>query len=93
MKKTLIALMMMGLSTGAIAGSTEVKDKTIFDYMQDDQYTLFAINTIKGTPPTELRMAPVHNIYIFISSREHITCYATLGKKLKSSKCYKLENK
>jgi hypothetical protein len=93
-KKTLIILtvllaVMITLSSNANAGTKAKGD--VFDYMNNPNYTLYTINTILGSAPTDLKMAPVYNLYIFISDSDHVTCHAMLGGK--KSKCFKLENK
>ncbi len=85
---------MITLSSNANAGTKAKGD--VFDYMNNSDYKLYTINTILGSSITNgngilQKMAPVYNLYIFISDSDHVTCHAMLGGK--KSKCFKLENK
>ena len=78
--------MLTAISNIAKAGTKAKGD--VFDYMNNSDYKLYTINTILGSAPTDLKMAPVYNLYIFISDSDHVTCHAMLGGK--KSKCFKL---
>ena len=88
---TLTVAMLLGVSNIANAGTKAKGD--VFDYMNNADYKLFTINTILGSDMggDVVKMAPVYNIYIFISDNDHVTCHAMLGGK--KSKCFRLESK